>query len=65
MNVEFFDKFNRDLDSVQDVTIKKAIKRIISIVERADSVYDMPNIKKLIGFKLAYRIRKDIYKVFP
>ena len=63
MEIEFLDKFSRDLDRVNDVSAKKAVGKIITMIQNANSLHELPNIKKLSGFKSAFRIRIGNYRI--
>jgi len=63
MEIEFLERFNRDLDRLVDVSIKRAIRKTIFSIQNADTLGEITNIKKLKGFKSAYRIRIGDYRV--
>lgn len=63
MKVEFLEKFSKDLDDIRITFVKKAINRVILEAESVDSILQMRNVKKLSGFKFAYRIRIGDYRI--
>ena len=63
MKVEFLSQFNRDLDKIRFGHIKQIVQRVILKVETAQSLSEIPNIKKLSGHKSAYRIRIGDYRI--
>jgi mRNA interferase RelE/StbE len=63
MQVEFLGKFSKDLDYISQKSVKSNVRKLISLIESADSLHDIPNLKKLIGFKSAYRVRIGDYRV--
>jgi mRNA interferase RelE/StbE len=63
MKVEFLDSFGKDLDRLHEPAIKKAVAGIIINCEQASLLKDIPNVKKLKGFKNAYRIRTREYRL--
>lgn len=63
MEVEFLDKFNRDLEKINQKSVKKAIEKAICKVEEADGISQLPSLKKLSGHKSAYRIRIGDYRI--
>ena len=63
MEIEFLEKFNRDLDRLVDVSTKRAVRKTIFSIQHADTLREIPNIKKLRGFKSAYRIRIGDYRI--
>ena len=63
MIIEFDKSFSRSLDKLKDSNIKKRIEQIILDFDRANSIIDIKNIKKLVGFKSYYRIRIGDYRL--
>jgi mRNA interferase RelE/StbE len=63
MEIEFLERFSRDLDRLSDVPTKKAVLKTINSIQHADALREIPNIKKLKGFKSAYRIRIGDYRI--
>jgi mRNA interferase RelE/StbE len=63
MKVEFLKKFSRDLDSVNSKNVKQSLIRVIELLESAQTLEEIPNLKKLKGHKSAYRIRIGEYRL--
>lgn len=63
MRVEFLAKFNSDLNQIHLKSVKKSIVQVIERVKNATTISDIPQIKKLKGFRSAYRIRVGEYRV--
>ena len=63
MKVEFLKSFSKDLDSVNSKSIKRSLIRIIESLEKQQDLNKIPNIKKLKGFRNAYRIRVGDYRL--
>lgn len=63
MKVEFLDKFNKDLDRIYIPSVKKSIERAIIQAESAKNIQELRNIKKMTGYKIAYRIRIGDYRI--
>ncbi len=63
MQVEFTSKFSKDLDFISQKSVKANVKKLIILVENASSLNEIPHLKKLAGFKLAYRVRIGDYRV--
>lgn len=63
MNVQFLDQFNRDVNRLQHASVKRALSKIIEEVKSANSLSEIRNIKKLQGFKAAYRVRIGDYRL--
>lgn len=63
MKLEFLESFGKDLDKLHDPHIKDAIVEVIHQCEEASSLKEIRNLKKLKGYKNAYRIRVKEYRL--
>jgi len=63
MKVEFSAKFSKDLDYIKQESIKRAILRTIELLENADGLNEIRNLKKLAGHSSAFRIRLGDYRL--
>ena len=63
MRVEFLEKFDRDLSDITTKHVKQSIEKTIVRVEGANFLSEIPHVKKLTGFKSAYRIRIGDYRI--
>ncbi|MDI6803389.1 MAG: type II toxin-antitoxin system RelE/ParE family toxin [Bacteroidota bacterium] len=63
MEIEFLEKFSRDLDRLVDVSTKIAVRKAITSIQQAHSLNEISNIKKLRGYKTAFRIRIGDYRI--
>jgi mRNA interferase RelE/StbE len=63
MNVEFLEKFSKDVNRIQDKSVRKKIEKIISNFKEAKSLHQLTNVKKLEGFKNAFRIKLGDYRI--
>lgn len=63
MKVEFLKSFSKDLDSINSKSVKQSLIRVIAILEKADNLTDIPNLKRLKGHRNAYRIRIGDYRL--
>jgi mRNA interferase RelE/StbE len=63
MRIEFLSKFNQDLNKIHLKSVKKSLINIIELTQGAKSLMEIPHLKKLQGFKAAYRIRVGDYRV--
>ena len=63
MQVEFLSSFSKDLDKIKSKKLKKSIISIIEKVEKANSLQEIPNVRKLVGHQTAYRIRIGDYRL--
>jgi len=63
MEVEYLKNFIKDLQKLNDVTLKKQLFDVINDFKLADSLNDLPNIKKLKGHPEAFRMRIGKYRL--
>jgi mRNA interferase RelE/StbE len=63
MTTEFTVRFLRDLDRLNQKSVKNDIRAIIEQVEAAARQSEIINIKKLEGHPTAYRIRSGDYRI--
>ncbi len=63
MIVSFDKSFEKSLDKVSNRLLFPKIEKFISALEAARSLDDLPNIKKLTGFKNYYRYRIGDYRI--
>jgi len=47
MRVEFLEKFGRDIDKISARSVKQSVTRLILQIESADSLANIPQVKKL------------------
>jgi mRNA interferase RelE/StbE len=63
MNIEFVSGFKKDLSQLRDKRFAEVILECIILFEKAKSLDDIPNIKKLTGHPTAYRFKKSKYRI--
>lgn len=63
MNLEFRKSFEKDLQKLRDPALLQRIKATIEEVERAASLNDLSNIKKLKAEGYYYRIKVGDYRI--
>lgn len=63
MRTEFLESFNKDLESITLKSVKRSVEKLIIHIESSPAIISTPNLKKLSGFKSAYRIRIGDYRV--
>ena len=63
MKAEFRESFAKDLKGVKDKGLLNRVKELIEVVEKADSLVDISNLKKLKGGSNYYRLRVGDYRV--
>jgi mRNA interferase RelE/StbE len=63
MIVRFDKSFIKALDKIKDKNILKRIESVIQKAEEADTLEQISNTKKLIGFTVYYRIKISDYRI--
>lgn len=63
MKVEFDKSFEKSLNKIRNKSLYPRIERIILECEKANSITDLENVKKLTGFRIYYRIRIGEYRI--
>jgi mRNA interferase RelE/StbE len=63
MKVDFDQNFYKRLAKINEKPVLEKVKKAILQVEAADGIAQIPNIKKMEGFKTYYRIRIGDYRI--
>ena len=63
MIVEFDKSFDKSLDKLKDTSLYPRIEKVISILEKTNSLIELASIKKLSGYKVYYRYRLGDYRI--
>ena len=63
MKTAFTARFRKDLDKLLDPGIRSAVAEIIEAVEAAAHQTDIADLKKLKGYKTAFRIRVGDFRI--
>lgn len=63
MQIEFLSKFSKDLDQISHKSVKTNLIKLIHLFESESNLNNIPNLKKLVGHKSAYRIRIGDYRL--
>lgn len=63
MKVEFDKSFEKSLNKIRNKSLYPRIIKIILECEKANSITDLENVKKLTGFRNYYRIRIGEYRI--
>jgi mRNA interferase RelE/StbE len=63
MTTEFTARFLRDLDKINQKSVKNDVRATIEQIEAASTQSEIKNIKKLRGHHTAYRIRNGDYRI--
>jgi len=63
VKVIFKDSFTKDLRSVKEKGLLKGIKMVIDSFEKADSLFEIQNLKKIRGGDNFYRVRVGDFRI--
>jgi len=63
MQVAFTKQFEKQFDKTTDPFLKNEITNLVNKTISASRISDIPNIKKLKGYKTAYRVRIGDYRI--
>jgi mRNA interferase RelE/StbE len=63
MQVEFLSKFSKDIDKINQKSVRNNLVKLIQLIESVNDLENLPNLKKLTGHKSAYRVRIGDYRV--
>ncbi len=63
MKTAFANRFLKDIDKLSDNAVKSAVADVIEAVENARDLTGIADLKKLKGYKTAYRIRAGDFRI--
>lgn len=63
MRLEFDKSFLKSIDNIRDSKILLKLEKNITDLEKAESLLEISNLRKLTGFKNYYRIRIGDYRL--
>lgn len=63
MTVSFRKSFARDIKKLKDAKVRSRVRELIEAVEGADSLADLPDVKKMSGSSGYYRVRVGSHRV--
>jgi mRNA interferase RelE/StbE len=63
VTVSFRKSFVRDLKKLKDAKARGRVREVIEAVERAGSLADLPDVRKMSGSSGYYRVRVGSYRV--
>lgn len=63
MKTTFLSRFSKDIDKIKDKNVRNKIADVIELVEQAQTIAELPNLKKIRGNTIAYRIRIGDYRI--
>lgn len=63
MEIRFLKEFSKDLKKISDYSLLNRIMDIINKIESSENLNNIPNLKKMQGSNIAFRIRVGDYRV--
>lgn len=63
MKIAFKNSFLKALQKVKDPVLRDAIFEVITNAENSETLSNIPNLKKLKGYTIYYRIRLGNYRI--
>ena len=63
MNTDIRNSFFRDIKKIIDPALKEQVEQVILSVKGARTTSDIPELKKLKGYKNFYRIKVGVYRI--
>ena len=63
MELVFLRSFIQDFKAINDASVRRKIERTVKQFEAARSLHELTNLKKLVGFRNAYRVRIGDYRI--
>jgi mRNA interferase RelE/StbE len=63
MELEFLKKFSKDVEELNQKSVKLNLIKLIELLEAEENLNNIPHLKKLKGHKTAYRIRLGDYRL--
>jgi mRNA interferase RelE/StbE len=63
MRVEFLSRFSKDINHMSQKSVKTNVAKLIRLMESENDLNNIPNLKKLVGHKSAYRVRIGDYRI--
>jgi mRNA interferase RelE/StbE len=62
MNVTFSKRFSKQLDAIEDDSLRMQVAKTVKDVITANNIQDIPRLKKIRSHSSAYRIRIGNYR---
>ena len=63
MEVLFAKQFQKDIHKIRDKKLAAKVEEIIIKIKSSHNLSEIENVKKLVGFRTAYRIRIGDYRI--
>lgn len=55
--------FDKDVDSISDKNVLKKLRTFVAAIEGAESIREIPHLKKIEGFSSFYRVKIGDYRL--
>ncbi len=63
MKTEFLKRFEKDIDNISLQSVREEVMKVIKNVEDSSNISGLKGLKKLSGYKNAYRIKMGNYRI--
>jgi mRNA interferase RelE/StbE len=63
MIVELFKAFHKDVANIDNVDVLIAIAEVVAYAKNIESIKEIPNLKKMKGYRTAFRIKIGDYRI--
>lgn len=63
MKIVIDKSFEKDVEKIKDKKILSKIADCIELIQKTKKTEDIPNLKKLTGYKFEYRIKLNDYRI--
>ncbi len=63
MKIEVSEKFFSDSQKLKNIKLKKRLDDILTLIQKAETTQQLPHLKKMTGFKNAFRVRVGNYRL--
>jgi len=63
MKTEFTNQFDKDVNKIFDGKILNKIEQIVIIVEETQTLWQIPQLLKMKGYRTSYRIRVGKFRI--
>jgi len=63
MNIKIDKSLEKDTQRIRSKKLLKALWETITLIEKANSIQEIPHVKKIEGYKNYYRIRLGDYRL--
>ena len=63
MRLDPLRSFSRDVDALPDAKLRQRLREVLLVIEAAQRIQEVPNVKKMKGHTKAFRIRVGEYRL--